>query len=165
MQGSKYLTNIYDPQTTVLIWNLIFYFCIYKQPMMARPKESLATQRLTKIGRHTQACIQLGTPRGANRRLFWEEHKFFKLCPIVSNYVQRIFPGGSKNFLGGACAPLVTGLGTYTHNTMRAPHGEMGTMGSPMVKFICFKENTRLKNFVIQTRYKHTTPYYIPMLR
>ena len=28
------------------------------------------------------------------RRFFWEGDKFFKLCPIVSKYVQHIFPGG-----------------------------------------------------------------------
>jgi len=39
------------------------------------------------------------------RRVFSEGPKFFKLCPIVSNYVQRIFPGGAKP----PCAHLVTG--------------------------------------------------------
>jgi len=36
---------------------------------------------------------------------------------------------------------------------------------APVMKFICFKQNTRLKNFVIQKRYKKTTLYHIPMLR
>jgi len=35
---------------------------------------------------------------------------FFELCPIFLNYAQHIFPGGAKNFLGGASPPLVTGL-------------------------------------------------------
>jgi len=43
-----------------------------------------------------QARNQLGTPGG--RRVFWEWPKFFKLCPILSNYVQHIFPGGRKIF-------------------------------------------------------------------
>ena len=34
----------------------------------------------------------------AGRRVFWEGAKFFKLFPIASNYVQRIFPGGANNF-------------------------------------------------------------------
>jgi len=48
------------------------------------------------------------------QRVFWKGPKFFELCPIVLNYVQHIFPEGSKN-VGGAwptCAPLVTGLVT-----------------------------------------------------
>jgi len=32
--------------------------------------------------------------------------------------------------------------------------------GLPVMIFICFKQNTRLKNFVIQSRYKNTTLYY-----
>jgi len=42
----------------------------------------------------------------AGRRVFWEGPKFFKLCPIVLNYIQHIFPGGASP----SCAPLVTGL-------------------------------------------------------
>jgi len=34
------------------------------------------------------------------RRAFREEAKFFKQCPIVSNYVQLIFPGGQTFFQG-----------------------------------------------------------------
>ena len=47
------------------------------------------------------------------RRVFWEGSKFFKLCPIIFNYAQQIFPGGTKRFAGGAkppWTPLVTGL-------------------------------------------------------
>jgi len=49
---------------------------------------------------------------------FSEEPKFFKLCPIVLNYVQDIFPSGAKIFpappiyghayLGANCAPVPT---------------------------------------------------------
>ena len=41
-----------------------------------------------------QASNQLGTPGG--RRVFWDGPKCFKLCPIILNYVQNIFPGGRK---------------------------------------------------------------------
>jgi len=54
-----------------------------------------------------QARNQLGTPEEA--KSFLRGAKFFKLCPIVSNYVRHIFPGGAKNFPRGF-APLVTSL-------------------------------------------------------
>jgi len=58
-----------------------------------------------------QVRNQLGTPEG--RRVFWKGPKFFKLCPIVFNCVQHIFPLGAKYFLGGLrppAPPLVVGL-------------------------------------------------------
>jgi len=57
---------------------------------------------------HCQARNQLGTPGGAKSLLRGVQH--FKLCPIVLNYVQHIFPAGAKNILGGPAPPLVTGL-------------------------------------------------------
>ena len=42
-----------------------------------------------------QARNQLGTSGG---RVFWEGPKFFKLCPVVLNYVQHILPGEGKIF-------------------------------------------------------------------
>jgi len=54
-------------------------------------------------GRCQQARNQLGTPGG--RRVFWEEPKCFELCAIVSKYIQQIFPGETKNFLGEAKPP------------------------------------------------------------
>jgi len=36
--------------------------------------------------------------------------------------------------------------------------------GAPRDEIYLFQTNTRLKNFVIQKRYKNTTLYYIPML-
>jgi len=54
--------------------------------------------------KETQARNQLGTG-GVGRRAFWEGHKFFKLCPIFSNYVQHIFPGGANKIFGGASPP------------------------------------------------------------
>jgi len=43
--------------------------------------------------------------------------QIFELFPIFSNYIQRIFSGGSKNFLGGfrppwlrAWAPTISGV-------------------------------------------------------
>ena len=46
------------------------------------------------------------------RRVFWEGPKFFKLCPILSNYVQHTFTRGGENFSRGSrpTAPLVMGL-------------------------------------------------------
>ena len=45
------------------------------------------------------------------RRVFWEWHNFFKLCPVLSNYVQHIFPGRAKIFLGGLRPPRSPGYG------------------------------------------------------
>jgi len=39
------------------------------------------------------------------RRVCWEGPKFLKLCPIFLNYVQHIFPGGTKKILGEASPP------------------------------------------------------------
>jgi len=50
----------------------------------------------------------LGHQKG--RRSLWEGRKFFELCPIVSNSMQHIFPGGAKNFLGGLRPSRVPGL-------------------------------------------------------
>ena len=67
-----------------------------------------------------QAVTSFGPQEG--RRVFREGPKFFELCPIFFNYVQQIFPGGAKNFLGllgPPCAPLITGLisrGIYWHS-------------------------------------------------
>ena len=45
------------------------------------------------------------------RRVFWEDDIFLKVCLIVLKHVQHIFPGG-ENFSGDA--PLVTGLCTIS---------------------------------------------------
>ena len=50
-----------------------------------------------------QARNQPGTPGGA--KSFLRGAQIFVLCPIVLNYVQHIFPGVAKNFLGGLRAP------------------------------------------------------------
>ena len=52
------------------------------------------------------------------RRVFWEKPNFFKLCPVVSDYVQHIFPRGAKNFP----PPLVTGL--YKRNVWVRAHDQ-----------------------------------------
>jgi len=44
----------------------------------------------------SRPVTSLGHQEG--RRVFSEGPKVFKLCPIVSNYVQHIFPGGEKIF-------------------------------------------------------------------
>jgi len=40
------------------------------------------------------------------QRVFWEEPKFFKLCPIIFSYAQHIFPGGAKIFVNRVLTPL-----------------------------------------------------------
>ena len=66
-------------------------------------------KRKTKRLLDFQARNQLGTPRGAAKS---SGEKNFKLCAIVSKYVQHIFPVGAKIFLRGASPALVTGLWT-----------------------------------------------------
>ena len=39
------------------------------------------------------------------RWVFWERPKSFAICPLFSNYIQHIFPGGAKNFLEGLRSP------------------------------------------------------------
>jgi len=57
----------------------------------------------------SRPVTSLGHQEG--RRVFREGPRFFEPCPIFLNYVQHIFPGGPKIFLGGL-RPLVTGLRT-----------------------------------------------------
>ena len=65
---------------------------------------------LVSLPKCNQTRNQLETLRRA--KSFLRGTKIFKLCPIVLSYVQHIFPGGRKNFLGGKvpCAPIPTGL-------------------------------------------------------
>jgi len=52
------------------------------------------------------------------RRVFWKGPKCFKLCPIVLNYVQDIFPagGGENNFFGyGLTAASLWNLQDFFH--------------------------------------------------
>ena len=51
------------------------------------------------------------------RRVFWEWPNFFKLCPILSNYVQHIFPVVAKNFVGERRPP---GYGPVSYNEFQA---------------------------------------------
>ena len=69
-----------------------------------------------------QARNQFGTLGG--RRVFWEEPKFLKLCPIVLNYVQHIFPGEANIFLGWASPPwsrVCQYLSFLTKSALRKP--------------------------------------------
>jgi len=69
----------------------------------------------------TQARNQLGTP-GVTKG-FLRGSQIFKLCPIVFNYAQHIFPGGSNVFAGGStpCAPIrFTGLLWLIHHPNHA---------------------------------------------
>jgi len=47
---------------------------------------------------HVTALYRPVTWTPGGRRVFWVWRKFFKLCPIFSNYFQHIFPGGAKFF-------------------------------------------------------------------
>jgi len=63
--------------------------------------ESKATNRHQALARSqenilNQARNQLGTPGWA--KSFLRGAEIFKLCPIISNYVQHIFQGGRKKF-------------------------------------------------------------------
>jgi len=65
--------------------------------------------RKTKRLLDFQARNQLGTPGG--RRAFEKGDTFLELCPIVSKYVQHIFPVGTKMFVGetprsSGCGPM-----------------------------------------------------------
>ena len=61
--------------------------------------ESPGTSRMFKyFPQLIRPVTSLGHQGG--RRVFWEGRNFFKLCPIVFNYAQHIFPGGAKNFVG-----------------------------------------------------------------
>ena len=58
----------------------------------------------------TRFVTSLGHQGG---RILWEGTKFFKLCPIILNYVLHISPGGRggrKFCMGGLRLPLVMGL-------------------------------------------------------
>jgi len=58
----------------------------------------MSQQGKRKIKRLLDFQAQLGTMGWA--KSFPRRDKFFKLCPIVSKYVQHIFPGEAKIFLG-----------------------------------------------------------------
>jgi len=66
-------------------------------------------KRKTKHLLDFQACNQLGTPGWA--KSFLRGDKFFKLRPIVSKYVQHIFPEEAKIFLGKALPPWLQACG------------------------------------------------------
>jgi len=50
------------------------------------------------------------------RRVFWEGSKFFKLCSIVFNYAQQIFPGGWKGLQGRLRTPSRPGYGPVSNS-------------------------------------------------
>jgi len=74
------------------------------------------------------------------RRVFWEGPKFFELCPIVLDYVQHIFPGGTKNFLGWLrplVAPLVTGLLAPNTNNVAFYRSSIVSGGLTLFRAFC----------------------------
>ena len=58
---------------------------------------------------HLQARNQLRTPGGSKSSK--RGGTFFKLCAIVSKYVQHIFPVGAKTFLRGDSPPWLRACG------------------------------------------------------
>jgi len=66
-----------------------------------------------------QARNQLGTPGG--EKSFLRGGQFFKLCPIVSKYVQDIFHVGTKFFLVEASPP--PGYGPVDFYTSQKANG------------------------------------------
>ena len=72
-------------------------------------------KRKTKRLLDFQVRNQLGTS-GGGAKSFLRGGQIFKLCEIVSKYVQHIFPVGAKIFLRGFAPSLVTGLWTSIHH-------------------------------------------------
>jgi len=66
-----------------------------------------------------QACNELGTPGVA--KSFLIEAQILKLCPIVFNYAQQIFPGGAKRFAGKASHPFPRGYGPVSNSFKVCP--------------------------------------------
>ena len=52
---------------------------------------------------HGRSVTSLG--RQGGRRVFREGPKFFTLCPIDLNYLQKLFSRGGKKFSRGLCPP------------------------------------------------------------
>jgi len=77
------------------------------------------------------------------RRVFREGLKFFELCPIVSNYVQHIFSGGAKNFLGGLLPPW-----------LRAWPLPMDILSLILALWICIEIRNSLHEFCCSSQYQ-----------
>jgi len=60
---------------------------------------------LSSVCAALRPVTSLGHQEG--QRVFREEPKFFELCPIFLNFVQHIFSGVAKNFLGGLRPPCL----------------------------------------------------------
>jgi len=59
----------------------------------------------------SRPVTSLGHQEG--QRIFREGPKFFELFLIFFNYVQHIFPGGAKKFLGGFVPPGYGSVSIY----------------------------------------------------
>jgi len=61
-------------------------------------------------------------------RVFWEGTNFFELSPILSNYIQHIFPRRAKIFWGGFAPP---GYGSgYTTTASEYPKLDLDKLGT-----------------------------------
>jgi len=76
--------------------------------------------RLHLVADVTNNQARLGHQEGG--RVFFEGPKFFELCPIISNHVQHIFPGGG-NFSrtdSPPCAPSRYGPANHHEELMES---------------------------------------------
>jgi len=89
-----------------------------------------------------QARNQLGTPHQGGEEFSKRGKKIFKLCPILSKYVQHIFLVGAKIFLRGASPLLVTGLWTSIHHEKQ----KFSCVLHPHSQFLCTLEKFDLAN-------------------
>jgi len=86
---------------TILWWHIPYSFKLRWWTQSGDESFWLLTRPVTSL--EHQGC----------RRVFWEELKFFKLCPIVFNDAQQIFARGAEKFRSGRnppAPPLFTGL-------------------------------------------------------
>jgi len=105
---------------TILVLHQAVPPTFYKIPPMAQLQRFLlfykcenftVTEGLRKLFCINSSCISLLKNSGfhrpvtslghqGGRRVFWEESRIFKLCPIILNFVQHIFQGSQKFFSG-----------------------------------------------------------------
>ena len=95
------------------------------------------------------------------RRVFREGPIFFEPCPIFLFYVQHIFPGGAKHFLGGASPPLVTGLfrwwGPEAQALREAPCADTKCLGRRWsMKSLVFPHIINIYDVIFIKRHKTT---------
>jgi len=71
----RILSASYGPKNTVIVLCVLFYKKIHVSACQSFLSVIVRSRPITSLGHQRK------------RRVFWEGPKFFKLCPIVSNYV------------------------------------------------------------------------------